>query len=49
MENKFYYNQKVFYASNFEEIKSFEIKEIFTGESFIRLAEPSLRVGVLYS
>jgi len=49
MENKFFYKQKVFYASNLEEIKSFEIKEIFSGESFIRLAEPKLNVGVLYS
>ena len=53
MENKFYYNQKVFYAVKrtselFEEIKSFQIKEIFTKESTIRLADPDLRTGVLF-
>ena len=48
MENKFYYGQKVFYAIKLEEIKSFQIKEIFTKEQTIRLAEPNLNIGVLF-
>ena len=38
LENKFYYGQKVFYASEFEKIKSFEIKEICSDQTLIKLA-----------
>ena len=48
MENKFYYGQKVFYAIKLEEIKSFEIKEMFTRESSLLLRSAG-SVGVNYS
>lgn len=47
--NNFFYNQKIFYATKFEEIKSFHIKEMSTIESSIRLTDPNSGVGVLYS
>lgn len=46
--NKFFYNQKIFYAKKLEEIKFFHIKEMSTIESSIRLTNQNSGVGVLY-